>query len=103
MPKEKQVPKKQVKKLNWVQNVYVVGYGRVFAGDPVTADQLKAVKEYNLDISKYLARHDVNILPNIYKEVSKTTSCDKAKCSALNELVMMKESGPQLKFVIKAP
>ena len=54
MPKEKEVqPKKQTKKLNWIQDVYVVGYGKVFAGDPVTAEQSKAIKDYGLDVSKY--------------------------------------------------
>ena len=52
MPKESQ-PKKEAKKRSWIQDVQVVGYGKVFAGDPVTAEQLKAVKEYDLDISKY--------------------------------------------------
>jgi len=45
----------------------------------------------NVNIEKYLSRHKIDILEDICNSPKTSKSCSKINCSALSELIMMKE------------
>ena len=45
----------------------------------------------NVNIEKYLSRHKINILEDIYNSSKVSKACSKTQCCALGELVMLKE------------
>lgn len=45
----------------------------------------------NVNIEKYLSRHKIEIMEDLYNTTSMNKSCSKTSCESLGELVMLKE------------
>ncbi len=52
MAKKQESPKAK-SKLVWRNDLFIIGYGKVFGGQEATGEALKALKELGLEASKY--------------------------------------------------